>query len=469
MPAPPTESALDVAIVGGGFSGLALAHHVRQRAPAARVMVFEASDRLGGKVSTDIIETEHGRFIVEAGPDSFLAAKPWAMDLARELGLEQRIIPINRVSRPVNVLSRGESVRLPAGLSLAAPALLRPFVASRLLTPSGRARALREPRVPVRWDDDDESVGAFIRRRFGPEMLDWVAEPLMAGIYNADPDRMSLLATFPHLRLQERRQGGLIRAARAAWRQRSPTRPPVFLSFTDGMQTLSDALINRLGAGVVVSAEVRGTSIAPDGSHRLALADGRCIQAKQVVLATPASVSAAITRASFPRLAALLDELRTNPAGSMSLAYRDGQVSQPLSGYGLLLPLRERRPINAVTVASKKFPGRAPSGWTLIRVFFGGARSPETMALDDVELARLVDAQLGELLGVSGPPLFRRITRWPGGSPQYDVGHLDRIAAIDHALPNGLHVVGSAFRGVGLPDLAREADELARALTETLV
>jgi protoporphyrinogen/coproporphyrinogen III oxidase len=467
MPKPPISASYDVAIVGGGFAGLALAFRLLQHQSNPTVVLLEASARLGGKALTEIVETEQGRFLIEAGPDSFLAMKPWARQLAIELGLEDRLIPINSVSHPVSILKHGQLVRMPAGLNLAAPALLRPFLASPLLSPSGRARVLREPRIKSTANDGDESVGGFIRRRLGQEMLDWIAEPLMAGIYNGDPDEMSLLATFPQLRAQERHQGGLIRAARLNRRARaSGTRQAAFLTFTDGMQELTAALADRIGPVGRAGARVAGINWLPtDNNVRLLLVDGQCLVARHAVLAIPAASAADLLRPERPDLASGLARLRTNPAGSISLAFPDDAIARPVPGYGLLIPMKEQRPINAITVASQKFDHRAPARSTLLRVFFGGARSPETMKLDDAGLTKLVMSQLRELLGVQSAPHFTRIFRWPSGSPQYDVGHLDRVAELDALLPSNLHLTGSAYRGVGLPDLAHEAELLATKLT----
>jgi oxygen-dependent protoporphyrinogen oxidase len=467
MPKPPISALYDVAIVGGGFAGLALAFRLLQHQSNPRVILLEASARLGGKALTEAVETEHGRFLIEAGPDSFLATKPWARQLAIELGLENRLIPINSVSRPVSILKDGRLIRMPAGLNLAAPALLGPFLESPLLSPSGRARVLREPRIRFTANDGDESVGGFIRRRLGQEMLDWIAEPLMAGIYNGDPDGMSLLATFPQLRAQERHQGGLIRAARLNRRTRaSGARQAAFLTFRDGMQELTAALADRIGPISGAAVRVTGINRRPtDNNVGLLLDDGRCLVARHAILAVSAAAAADLLRPELPDLASRLARFRTNPAGSISLAFPDDAIARPLPGYGLLIPMKERRPINAITVASQKFDHRAPAGWSLLRVFFGGARSPETMTLDATALTELVMSQLKELLGVQSAPLLTRIFRWPSGSPQYDVGHLDRVAELDALLPPNLHLTGSAYRGVGLPDLAHEAELLATKLT----
>ena len=463
MSEPPADAPFDIAIVGGGFSGLAIAHHLKRAASGRRMILLEASARLGGKALTEIVERGNGRFIIEAGPDSFLAAKPWAKQLAIDLGLEDRLIPINLVDRPVSILKHGRFVRMPAGINLAAPARIKPFVESPLLSPSGRARVLREPRIPPASSERDESVGSFIRRRLGAELLDWIAEPLMAGIYNGHPDAMSLLATFPQLRAQEQTQGGVIRAARAARAMRTGARQPAFLTLRNGMQELIDALAASVTDVGRVSSAVIGVRRRTSG-FEIALESGERIVAREAILAISASAAATLLGADFPEAVRRLRGFRANSAGSISLAFPAAAIARPLPGYGLLIPMREGRPINAITVASRKFDQRAPAGSILLRLFFGGARSPETMLLDDDELREVARRQLEELLGVSTRPELSRIYRWPAGSPQYDVGHLDRVSGVEGALPTGLHLAGSSYRGVGLPDLAKEASRLASSL-----
>jgi oxygen-dependent protoporphyrinogen oxidase len=467
MPRPPLEPSvpstpIDVAIVGGGFAGLCVAHRLRQRAPQLRCLLFDASDRLGGKVLTETIELDDGRFVVEAGPDAFLAQKPWARMLAEELGLATRLIPINSVPQPVGILKRGRIVALPEGVSLLAPTKIWPFLRSPLLSLRGKAVVALDLGLPADAGDDDESLAAFVRRRLGREALDWIAEPLMAGIYNADPERLSLLATFPNFRAIEREHGSVIRGLRIAARAtRGKTRGPAFLSLRGGMQELTDALVT--GAGDVARCGVRVERVCrtDDGTYALTLADHPAVVARNLVLAVPATEAARLVEPLAAATARALAGLRTVGAGSMTLAYRIGDIAHPLPGYGVVVPQRERRPINAITVASRKFDGRAPAGWELLRVFFGGARSPESMALAEDRLLATVRDQLRDLLGIDAPPAFHRAYRWAAGSPQYDIGHLDRIAAIEAGLPPGAFVTGSAYRGVGLPDLVQAAFSVA--------
>ncbi len=416
---------------------------------------------------TETIERAQGRFLVEAGPDAFLAQKPWARQLAEELGLGNRLIPINQVRQPVSVLKNGRPIALPEGISLLAPTQIRPFLRSHLISARGKARMALDLVLPARSDDADESLAAFVRRRLGADALDWIAEPLMAGIYNAEPEQLSLLATFPTFRKVERDHRSLIRGLRAMARsEQGKPRPPAFLTLRGGMQEFSDALAAKVACVARCQSGVDSISHAEEGAYLLTFANRPPIVAMTVVLALPAAEAARLLRPFACQAADNLARLRTIGAGSVSLAYRSDDVRRALPGYGLVVPRCEERPINAITVASKKFDGRAPDGWEVLRVFFGGARSPASLLLDDDRLIQTVREELRDILGIEAPPAFHRISRWPSGSPHYDVGHLDRIAEIEHGLPPGLFIAGGAYHGVGLPDIVRATTAVVERIAE---
>lgn len=459
---------MDVAIVGGGFAGLAVAYALTKRHPALDWHLFEASDRLGGKVKTERIVHQDGEFLVEAGPDAMLTTKPWGRDLAVELGLGQRLLPINSLPAPAAIVKHGRIIDLPDGIALAAPTKLIPFARTRLLSPSGKLRAAADILLPARRQSEDESVGGFIRRRLGREMLDWIAEPMMAGIYNADPDDLSLRATFPRFEALEQTHRSLIRGLRATRPSISGSKNvPVFETLRGGMQELPDALIARVGNRCRTDAPV-STVAAHGDRYAVSVAGDAPIFARSVVLAAPASETARLLDPVAPTAASEVKALRTLSAGTLSLACRTEAIGRPPNGYGLVIPAREGLPINAITIASRKFPGRAPAGWTLLRVFFGGTRSQHTMQVDDTALLQVILNQLRTLIDFQGEPVFHRIQRWQSGSPQYDVGHLERVARIEARLPPGIVVTGSAFHGVGLPDIARDAIRAASTTAASL-
>ncbi len=465
-----------VVIIGGGITGLSTAWYLEQQAHAAGISMeytlLEASSRWGGKIITETVE-EPGleSFVVEGGPDSFITQKPWALALARELGLAERVLGTNDSQRKVYVLNRGRPTPLPDGVLLIVPTRFMPFARSTLISPLGKLRMGLDLVIPRRRDDSDETLAEFILRRLGQEALDKIAEPLLSGIYNAEADRQSLLATFPRFRDLEQKHGSLIRGMLAA-RQQAPRRagaaPSLFTSFVGGTQELIEALVTHVSGTLRLGTAVSEVVPAAPGKYSVKLSDGTTFTADAVVLATPAFTSAALIRDFAPEASSRLDSIRYVSTGTISLAYRAQDVPNLLQGFGLVIPHSENRPINAVTLSSTKFDQRAPEGYTLLRVFFGGSRSPESMALDDDALRQVVRAELQSLLGIRAKPLFDRIYRWHNANPQYDVGHLDLLEAIEAALPPGIYLTGSPYRGVGIPDCVHQAQQTAEQVIQYL-
>lgn len=518
-----------VAVVGGGISGLSTAWYVKRQAVAQGVpvecSVYEAADRWGGRIRTDIVEREEGCFVVEGGPDSFLAAqKPWAVDLALELGLEEELLGTNDAARKVYVLSKGRPVPMPEGVFLLVPTKFKPFILSPLISRRGKMRMALEILIPAREGPADETLGDFVTRRFGAEALDKIAEPLLSGIYNAEAERQSLLATFPRFRETELAHGSLIRgmlAGKAQARQAGKSaktgkaaegsdrrdrraglrgsrdtvasdpaqisdgdetravadrRPSsIFVSFVAGTEEIVSALTRRLGSGLKAGVEVVRLAPVEQGRYDLEVsggpaadAPGHAIQADAVVLAIPAYDAARLLASVCPEAAGLLGSIRYVSTGTVSLAYQRDTRSEKLAGFGVLVPRSERKPLNAVTWSSTKFDHRAPADCSLLRVFFGGSRSPGSMQLDDDELIDVVKRELKDIMGIDRDPLFHRIYRWEMANAQYDVEHLRLVEAVEKALPAGIWVTGSAYRGVGLPDCVHQGQAAAEQVIERL-
>jgi oxygen-dependent protoporphyrinogen oxidase len=463
----------DVAIVGGGITGLSAAWALEQRAFARGAplsyCLLEENDRWGGKVTTEEVSLPgERRFIIEGGADSFINQKPRALQLARDLGLEERLLPTNDDRRQIFVLHRGRPVPLPDGVMLLVPTRFAPFATSPLLSPWGKMRMGLDWFIPAKSDGQDETLAAFIRRRLGNEALDKIAEPLMAGIYNAEAERQSLLATFPRFRALEERHGSLIKGMLAAKKrtQGGPKRgaggaPSMFVSFRAGMHELVSALQGRLSGEKRLSSRVISLTPGDAGRYQIGLDDGRSLEARSVILATPAHAAAALLKATAPVASRELRAIRYVSTGTISLAYRRSDVSHPLNGFGVVIPRSEKRRINAITWTSTKFNHRAPAEHILIRVFFGGSRTPYMMELDQEQLIDMVRRELRSIMGIDAAPDFYRVYRWFQANPQYDVGHLERVSAIEAALPPGLFVSGSPYRGVGIPDCVRQAGETA--------
>jgi len=462
-------------VIGGGISGLSAAWFLQEK--WIPYTLIEKSERWGGKVRTDMIrhdDTPDSPFVVEAGPDSFIAQKPWAAQLASALGLSDELIGTNDDCRKIFVLNRGKLTPLPDGLLLIVPTKFMPFALSPLISIPGKLRLALEPFLPVRNTDVDESLADFVTRRLGAEILDKLAEPLMSGIYNTDPYDQSLLATFPRFRALECQYGsltrGMIESRRASANNRTNDAKPasLFLSFRCGMQTLVDRLVERLTGDLRLNTGVIRIERLDDGHaarYRVTLSDASTIETDLVFVTTSAPITAHLIRAFSPDAAALIESIRYVTTGTISLAFRAADAPLPPS-FGVVIPRSENRPINAVTVSSIKFDHRSPDGYVLLRAFFGGSRSPQTVDLADESLISLVREQLRIIYGIKAAPLFTRIYRWHEATPQYAVGHLDRVAAVEKSLPPGMFVTGSAFRGVGVPDCVHQAAQtVERALT----
>lgn len=459
----------DVVVVGGGISGLAAAHRVRERDPACRVTVLEGGDRLGG-----VIATERGQgFVLEWGADSFLTEKPWAMDLVRRLGIEDRLVRTRDEERRTFVVHDGALHPLPEGFLMMAPTQLAPLLGSRLFSLTGKLRMALDLVLPRRSDGGDESLDAFVRRRFGAEALERVAQPLVGGIYTADPTRLSLAATMPRFLEMERRDRSVIlamrRQAKAAAARDSGARWSLFASFADGMQTLVDALAQRVPeGGIRLGARVTSLARAADGGWRLALAGGGAVDAAHVVLALPAYASAELLRPHDATLADALDGIVYASSAIVTLAYARDQIRHRLDGFGFVVPAIEHRRIIAGSFSSVKYPGRAPAGQVLLRAFVGGALAEGLASLPDAELVALAEAELGDLLGIRGAPSLVRVARHARAMPQYHLGHLARVAEIEEAADRlgSLVLAGNAYRGVGVPDCIHGGEEAVDRLFE---
>jgi protoporphyrinogen/coproporphyrinogen III oxidase len=481
-----------VVIVGGGISGLTAAYYLLRSAREAdhplRVQVIERDRRLGGKIRTDTFHSgdEQQPFIVEGGPDAFLAQKPWAESLARELGMGDQLIPINSLQPATSVLVHGKAVPLPAGLRLITPTKYLPFLSSPVISPWGKARMLVDLLQPARRVQGDESLGEFVRARLGDEALDRLAEPLMAGIHSGDPEKQSILATFPQMREVERRYGSIIRGTRKLLAQSSSAGaaghpPPAgspFLTLRAGMGSLTEALAAELEDHVWSGRRVLAIlpSSAPATGYQVQLDDGATLDAHSVIISTPSYVAADLVESWQPELAAKLRRISYVSTGTLSLAYPKQAIRRPFAGFGLVIPRAERRLLNAITISSEKFAHRAPAGHVLLRVFFGGFRSAQLVDESDADLLELVARELHQLMGISVAPRFARIYRWREASPQYHVGHLDLVREIN-ALASSvsssgpgpqLVLCGAAYEGVGIPDCVRLARNAAEQVFRRL-
>lgn len=476
---------LRIVIIGGGISGLAAAHRLIERRNEVKeplqVTLLEAGARVGGVIQT---ENRDG-FLIEAGPDSFISEKPEGLNLAKRLDLGADLIETNHEHRRSFIVRHGQLRPVPAGFQLLAPSQFWSFATSDILSLKGKARLALDlflPRGDSANGTGDESLAGFVRRRLGQETLERLAQPMIGGIYTADPETLSLRATMPRFLEMERKHGSLIRAL---WRQggagASGARYSLFLSFAGGMQQLTDRLVERIASTsadpalsqIRLNAKVEGLALETVAGKprqwQIKISGGETLTADAVCLALPADTSARLLRELDPELAVRLAAIPYASTATVNLAYKRSDIPHPLNGFGFVVPFIERRTLLACTFSSVKFAGRAPTGHVLLRAFVGGALQPEMFELDDDEMIRRVGDDLRDLLGVARPPLFGQVNRWPRSMPQYHVGHLERIGQIEARVEKlqSLTLAGNAFHGPGIPDCIRSGEQAADRIIDS--
>jgi protoporphyrinogen/coproporphyrinogen III oxidase len=467
-----------IIIIGGGITGLATAHRLIEYNKGTTgkfdVTILEGSSRLGGT-----IRTEHrDGFVLEHGPDSFISEKPDALELVKRIGLESQLIETNQEHRRSFIVRNGRLRPVPKGFQLLGPSRLWPFVTSDIFSWAGKARIALDLLLPrlKSTENIDESLAQFVRRRFGREALERMAQPMVAGIYTADPERLSLRATMPRFLDMERTDRsvilGMMKRADSEINGTSGARYSLFLSFARGMQTLVDGLSARIGKPAI-RLGTKVTSLRQDhssGGWLVNTESGVSIPAHAVCLALPTYTAAQLLLETDSTLSEELKSVHYASTAIVHLAYDRIDVSHPLHGFGFVVPFVEKRSLLACTFSSIKFAGRAPSGSVLLRAFVGGALQPDMFGLDDVPMLQRVKTDLRELLGIEKEPLFSEVTRWHQSMPQYEIGHLDRVQKIETRLgllPT-LKLAGNAYQGAGIPDCIRSGEKAADALVSFL-
>ena len=467
-------------VIGGGITGLTACYHLTQQAQARDlpldVVLLEASDRLGGVIGT---RHEDG-LLIEEGPDCFLTTKPGGVELCDELGLGGELIGTTTEHRQSFIVRHGDLVPVPQGFYLMAPGSMWPFVTTRAFSWPGKLRMALDLVLPRRGaSQGDESLADFVTRRLGREALERMAQPMIGGIYTADPRHLSMQATMPQFLQMEQLHRSLLLALRHRQRQANAQQPGVsgaryglFASFRHGMQTLVEALADRLPAGTVHlqtpvrsvrrHAESRRWVVSPQG--------GPDLEADALCLALTAPEAARLLTGLDPELAAGLRDIPYASSAIVTLAYNRADIAHPLDGMGFVVPAVEQRNLIACSFSSVKFAGRAPAGRVLLRAFVGGALQQEQALWPDAKLQDAVCEDLRQLLGLTGKPRLCQVSRHPNAMPQYHVGHLARVERLEAATGRwpGLAVAGNACHGVGLPDCIRSGGDAARGMVSDL-
>lgn len=450
------------AIIGGGITGLAAAYELAQA--GAETVLIEAEPRLGGVIQTETVEG----CVIEAGPDSFLSAKPAGEELVRELGLGSELISSNDHQRVTYVVRRGRLVPLPDGLMMMVPTRLLPLAFSPLLGWGTKIRMGLEYFRRPRPAEGERTVAEFIEQHYGREAVDYLAEPLLAGVYGGSPDRLSVDSVLGRFVELERKYGSLTRgvlAARRAAKRQGGAPAPLFRTLRGGLGQLTAELEKRIRPRCRV---VQGRALAVERvahGYRIQLEGGE-LQAGQVLLACPAWAAGALLRRLDAPLAGLLEGIGYSSSVTLALGYRRADCGPVPPGFGFLVPARERRSLVACTFVGAKFPYRVPDTHVVLRCFLGGAGGEAVLEQSDEELIRQVRAELQGLLGWDAEPRFVRLSRWRRAMAQYELGHARRVAEIRArlAMHPGLELAGNAYDGIGVPDCIRTGRAAARAL-----
>ena len=399
-----------IAVVGGGITGLAAAYELRAHAPDAEIVVFEESDRFGGKVATT---TFAGRAIDE-GADAFLARVPWGLELCQELGIDTELV--SPAQQSAYVWFDGELRRLPAGLVLGVPTDFDALAASGIVREPVSVR----PSAELLGPDDDVAVGGLIRSQLGDAVFERLVDPLLGGINAGDGDRLSLRAAAPQLAAAAERDRDVVAALR---RQAPPAPGPVFYAPIAGMGAIADALVDSLTASGV---RLRGGTRVSDLSS---------LDADHIVLTVPAYRAAELLRTAAPEAAAALNGIVYASVALVTLAYPNAAVGRPLDASGFLVPRTEGLLMTASSWSSSKWAHLADDSTTVVRVSSGRYGDDRVTKLDDESLVRALVEEVAATTGIDGEPVDVMVRRWPQSFPQYEPGHLDRVAAIEAQMP----------------------------------
>lgn len=471
-----------VVIIGAGIAGLAAAYRLTRsdfcKGLDPEVLLLERSSRAGGVISTYELED----YLLELGPDMFQTAKPEAIDLCTELGLTEHIIPTNEKFRRTFIAHDGQLHAVPEGFSMMAPSQLGPFFSSSLLSFNGKVRMAMDLLLPKKSDPGDESLASFVRRRFGQEALERIAQPMVGGVYTADPETLSLQATFPRFLEMEQKCGSVIRGLMQEKKSKNGNgtagsgdagcRYSMFVSLNRGMGMLVERLVASLPPDTLhyqcpIIAVEKGTR---GRAYDVIVANGTVVPTDAVILTTPAFASADMINKIDQEVSAELKRIQYSSAAVMNLIYNRADIPHALDGFGFVVPQVEKRTIMACSFASVKFPGRCPPEKAVLRVFVGGALQPDVFELTDEQIECLMWEDLHTYLGLKSVPLLSLITRYQRSMPQYYTGHVDRIKSIRSKLEShpGLAVAGAAYEGVGIPDCIASGQKAAREIVNLL-
>ena len=459
-----------IAVIGGGISGLAAAYSLEEMAQrkgkSISITLFEKNNRIGGNILTERV----GDFLIEGGPDCFLSEKPWAIQLCEWLGMGESLLRTNDEYRRTYIYWKGRLRELPEGIMLMIPTRFFPLLKSDLFSLAGKLRMGMELFIPKRKSGGDESLSEFVRRRLGQEIVERVAEPLVAGVHAENPDTMSIKSRFPRFVQMEEEYGSLIKGMLTKRRRmlNSENGKPkwtMFMTLKNGLDELPLTIVKALKmTTIITNKEV--SEINKVSGYKIYLKNGDTIDADVVIFATPSYETGRLLRVLNSSIS---DQLITIPyvsTATISLAYKKDSISHPMNGFGFLVPRVENRRIMGASWVSRKFSYRTPDDSILIRCFIGGSRNEELVSLDDKDMLKMIKEELKDIMGISAEPILTRIYRWEKAMPQYTIGHDERVSRIEESILKypDIFVTGSAYRGGGISECIKNAQLTAESV-----
>lgn len=467
---------LRIVVIGSGIAGLAAAYRLTRpefcQGLNPQVLLLERSSRAGGSISTYELED----YTLELGPDMFQTEKPEALNLCLELGMEGEIVPTNDACRRTFIGFENQLHALPEGFQMLAPTQMGPFFNSSLLTMGGKMRMAMDFFIAQKNSDEDESLAQFVRRRFGQEALERIAQPMLSGVYTADPELLSLKATMPRFIEMEQKYNSVIRGLMNEKKPEnngdSGCRYSSFVSLKRGLGSLVERLVASLPADCLhyqcpVVAIEKGTR---GKRFDVVVASGTVVPTDVVIIASPAHAAAEMLGALSSETANMLRRIQYASCAILNLIYNRSDIPHPLDGFGFVVPAIEKKTVLACSFASVKFPGRCPEEKAVLRVFVGGALQPDVFELSDEQIECLMWEDLNVYLGLKSVPLLSLITRYSRAMPQYHIGHMELVENIRASLTQfeSLLLAGNAYEGVGIPDCIRTGQKAAEQAIEIL-
>jgi len=465
-----------IVIIGGGISGLATAYSLeeiaRKKGESISITLFEKNNRIGGNILTERTDG----FLIEGGPDCFLSEKPWAIQLCERLGMGESLLRTNDEYRKTYILLNGHLHELPEGVILMIPTEIFPLLKSNLISLSGKIRMGMELFIPKKESSADESLSQFVRRRLGQEALDKIAAPLVAGVHAEDPDTMSVKSRFPRFVQMEEEYGSLIkgmiakrREMRRAGSKGNKPKYTMFMTLKDGLSEMPATIVQNLKmTKILTNREV--ADVDKRDIFKISLKNGEVLDADTVVFATPSYETASLLTGINDSISALLNKIPYASTATVSLAFKKESISNPMNGFGFLVPRQEKRRITGATWVSRKFSYRSPDDSVLIRCFIGGSHNEKLVFLNDKDMIEMVKGELRDIMGITSEPLLTRIYRWEKAMPQYTIGHEERLSILDKKLSEypGMFLTGSSYRGSGISECIKDGQLTAEFVLKYL-